>query len=52
MGIESGGFMQGPIIAQYFGLPFIPIRRAGYLPGQIYRQEFKNENGENESIEI
>lgn len=51
VGIESGGFIQGPILAQFLGVPFIPIRRGGYLPGEIYRHDYRGEYGQ-QVIEI
>jgi adenine phosphoribosyltransferase len=27
VGLESRGFIQGPILAQHFGVPFVPIRK-------------------------
>ena len=36
VGLESRGFIQGPILAQHFGVPFVPVRKAGKLPGECY----------------
>lgn len=44
-GIESRGFLFGILIAQYLKLPFIPIRKAGKLPGVVYAQEYNLEYG-------
>ena len=36
VGLESRGFIQGPILAQHFGVPFVPIRKKGKLPGECF----------------
>lgn len=36
VGLESRGFIQGPILAMHFGVPFVPIRKKGKLPGECY----------------
>ena len=46
VGLETGGFLQGPILAQFLGVPFIPIRKGGYLPGEIYRHDYRGEYGQ------
>lgn len=44
VGIESRGFLFGFLLAQKMRLPFIPIRKAGKLPGEkisyIYELEY------------
>jgi len=37
VGLESRGFIQGPILAQHFGVPFVPIRKKGKLPGECFK---------------
>ena len=36
VGLESRGFIQGPILAQHFNVPFVPIRKKGKLPGECF----------------
>ena len=43
VGLESRGFIQGPILAQKFGVPFVPIRKAGKLPGEVYSVSYGTE---------
>ena len=43
VGLESRGFIQGPILAQHFGVPFVPIRKAGKLPGECYSVSYGTE---------
>ena len=37
VGVESKGFVLGPLLAMHFHLPFIPIRKKGKLPGECYQ---------------
>ena len=46
-GIEARGFIFGSAVAYKLGLPFIPIRKKGKLPGKIVKQKYKLEYGEN-----
>lgn len=50
-GIESRGFIFGPLIAQSLGIPFIPIRKSGKLPYKTISQSYALEYGE-ASLEI
>ena len=43
VGLESRGFIQGPILAQHFGVPFVPIRKKGKLPGECHQQSYGTE---------
>lgn len=43
VGLESRGFIQGPILASHFGVPFVPIRKKGKLPGECYQQTYGTE---------
>lgn len=45
LGIESRGFLIGPLVAQELGLPFGPIRKKGKLPGELYTMEYELEYG-------
>lgn len=44
-GIESRGFLFGTTIAHSLDLPFVPIRKAGKLPGAILSEEYALEYG-------
>src|SRR5690625_3406073 len=37
VGLESRGFLIGPTLALRLGVAFIPIRKAGKLPGDVRR---------------
>jgi len=43
--LESRGFLFGPIIALQLGLPFVPIRKKGKLPGKVNQVSFTLEYG-------
>ncbi len=45
-GIEARGFILGSAIASKMGLGFIPIRKKGKMPGELYTASFKKEYGE------
>ena len=51
VGIESRGFLNGFLLANRMGIPFIPIRKAGKLPGDTVSQTYDLEYGRSE-IEI
>lgn len=44
--IESRGFIFGAPLAQHWGVPFVPARKFGKLPGQTVRQVYSLEYGE------
>ncbi len=50
-GLESRGFILGPILAQSFNAGFIPIRKQGKLPADTFSQSYDLEYGE-DSLEI
>ena len=41
----------GPILALEWGLPFIPIRKCGKLPGETYKSSYEKEYGD-DTVEI
>lgn len=45
LGIESRGFLFGPVLAQRLKVPFGPIRKKGKLPGDLYSIEYELEYG-------
>ena len=50
-GIEARGFIFGAIVAYELGASFIPIRKAGKLPGKTISESYQLEYGE-DSIEV
>ena len=51
VGIESRGFLFGFLLANQLGIPFIPIRKAGKLPGETLKYKYDLEYGSAE-VEI
>lgn len=45
VGIESRGFIMGPILATRLGVGFIPIRKPGKLPAAVYEETYDKEYG-------
>lgn len=45
VGIESRGFLIGAPLALKLNLPFVPIRKAGKLPGKVEQMSFSLEYG-------
>ncbi|XP_031829589.1 adenine phosphoribosyltransferase [Nomia melanderi] len=46
VGLDSRGFLLGPIISLELGKPFLPIRKKGKLPGEVIEQNITLEYGE------
>ncbi|KAK1124366.1 hypothetical protein K0M31_006733 [Melipona bicolor] len=46
VGLDSRGFLLGPIICMELGKPFLPIRKKGKLPGNVVQHAFTLEYGE------
>ena len=44
-GIESRGFLFGAPVALSLGVPFVPIRKVGKLPGETVQEEYALEYG-------
>ena len=44
-GIESRGFLFGAPVALSLGVPLVPIRKVGKLPGETVREEYELEYG-------
>ncbi len=42
---EARGFIWGTLIAEKLGIPFIPIRKKGKLPGKVLSQSYNLEYG-------
>ena len=51
VGIESRGFLYGFLLANKLGVPFIPIRKTGKLPGKTIKYKYELEYGSSE-VEI
>ena len=51
VGIESRGFILGPLLAQSLGCGFVPIRKKGKLPYKTISESYSLEYGE-ATIEI
>lgn len=45
VGIESRGFIMGPIMALELGAGFVPIRKPGKLPAETYEESYEKEYG-------
>jgi len=46
-GTESRGFIFGAALAYKTGLGFVPVRKPGKLPAEVYRKEYDLEYGSN-----
>jgi len=51
VGIESRGFLYGFLLANKLGVPFIPVRKVGKLPGDTLKYKYDLEYGSSE-VEI
>jgi adenine phosphoribosyltransferase len=51
VGIESRGFILGPMLADRLGAGFVPIRKPGKLPAAVYEERYSKEYGE-DAIQI
>ena len=45
VGLDSRGFLIGPALSLKFKVPFVPIRKAGKLPGNVKRESYSLEYG-------
>ena len=45
VGMESRGFIFGPLLAYKLGAGFIPVRKPGKLPAAVHRVEYELEYG-------
>lgn len=45
VGLDSRGFVIGPILALEWGIPFVPIRKKGKLPGECFHEGYEKEYG-------
>ena len=51
VGVESRGFLFGFLLANKMEIPFVPIRKAGKLPGETLKYKYDLEYGSSE-VEI
>ncbi len=51
VGIESRGFIMGPILATRLGAGFVPIRKPGKLPSETLEESYDKEYGK-DTIQI
>jgi len=45
VGIESRGFIMGSVLANRLGVGFVPIRKPGKLPWDVYEETYEKEYG-------
>lgn len=45
VGIEARGFLFGPLLANYLGCSFVPVRKKGKLPGKTQAITYTIEYG-------
>ena len=45
VGIESRGFIMGPLMASQLNAGFVPIRKPGKLPAAVYEESYQKEYG-------
>lgn len=45
VGLESRGFLIGPLLSLELNVPFVPIRKKNKLPGDIVSFEYEKEYG-------
>lgn len=43
--LDARGFLLGPIIALRLGVPFVPVRKKGKLPGECVNFSYEKEYG-------
>ncbi|EDV25489.1 Adenine phosphoribosyltransferase [Trichoplax sp. H2] len=51
VGLDARGFLIAPIVALRLGIAFVPVRKAGKLPGNVEQVSYKLEYGE-DTLEI
>lgn len=48
VGLDARGFLFGPTLALHLGLPFVPVRKSGKMPGTCYTEGYQKEYGKDE----
>ncbi|KAH9489847.1 Sodium- and chloride-dependent glycine transporter 2 [Bulinus truncatus] len=51
VGLDSRGFLFGPILAERLSIPFVPVRKKGKLPGEIIGVTYDLEYG-SDTLEV
>ncbi|MDR1562473.1 MAG: adenine phosphoribosyltransferase [Dysgonamonadaceae bacterium] len=51
VGIESRGFIMGPLLAARLGAGFVPVRKPGRLPAAVFEETYQKEYGA-DSIQV
>jgi adenine phosphoribosyltransferase len=46
IGIDSRGFLFGPMVALHLNIPFVPVRKKGKLPGPTKKVAYDLEYGQ------
>lgn len=46
VGLDARGFLFGPTLALQLGCSFVPVRKAGKLPGEVYTATYEKEYGQ------
>lgn len=52
VGLDARGFLLGPIIALRLGAAFVPVRKAGKLPGKCATASYEKEYGVVSAIRV
>lgn len=45
IGLDARGFLFGPTLALELGVSFVPVRKEGKMPGEVYRAVYEKEYG-------
>lgn len=48
VGLDARGFLFGPTLALRLGVPFVPVRKSGKMPGVCFTEVYKKEYGQDE----
>ncbi|RYP62073.1 hypothetical protein DL770_009648 [Monosporascus sp. CRB-9-2] len=48
VGLEARGFLFGPTLALRLGVPFVPVRKSGKMPGTCFTEVYEKEYGKDE----
>ncbi|RYP65976.1 hypothetical protein DL771_008023 [Monosporascus sp. 5C6A] len=48
VGLEARGFLFGPTLALRLGVPFVPVRKSGKMPGTCFTEVYDKEYGKDE----
>lgn len=48
VGLDARGFLFGPTLALRLGVPFVPVRKSGKMPGICFTEGYEKEYGRDE----